>query len=90
MALSRKMIKGLLPALTTPLDKHGKVDAAANRRQIEYVIAGGASGLIPVGGTGEYAALAQSDRVAMVRSTVEAAAGRMPVIAGVVSPGLRD
>ncbi|MEZ5844382.1 MAG: 4-hydroxy-tetrahydrodipicolinate synthase [Hyphomicrobiaceae bacterium] len=90
MVLTRSMIKGLLPALTTPLDSGGKVDAAATRRQVDHVIAGGASGVVPIGGTGEYAALSPTDRVAMVRATVEAVSSRVPVIAGVLAPGLRE
>ena len=90
MALSKSMIRGLMPALTTPLDKSGKVDAKANQVQVDYVIAGGASVLVPVGGTGEYSALSQADRVRMVESTVAAARGRVPVIAGVLSPGFGD
>ncbi|MBI1385062.1 MAG: hypothetical protein GC150_09150 [Rhizobiales bacterium] len=90
MALTSSMLRGLLPALTTPLDRDGRVDAVATRRQVDYIIAGGASGLVPVGGTGEYSALSQSDRVAMVRATVEAANRRVPVVAGVLAPGLRD
>lgn len=90
MTLTKTMIRGLLPALTTPLDKNGKVDVKATQAQVEHVIAGGASGVVPVGGTGEYAALSQAERVAMVEATVAAAKGRVPVIAGVLSPGLRD
>lgn len=90
MALTRSMIKGLLPALTTPIDGKGNVDRTATKAQVEHVLAGGASGLIPIGGTGEYAALAPSDRIAMVEATVEAARGRVPVIAGVLSPGFRE
>jgi 4-hydroxy-tetrahydrodipicolinate synthase len=90
MTLSRTMIRGLLPALTTPLDRKGAVDAKATKAQVDHLVAGGASGLVPVGGTGEYTALSPADRAAMVEATVAAARGRVPVIAGVLSPGLRD
>lgn len=90
MTLKRSMISGLMPALTTPLDKKGAVDAKATKVQVDYVVAGGASAVIPVGGTGEYAALSPSDRIQMVEATVAAARGRVPVIAGVLAPGLRE
>jgi len=90
MTLKKEMIRGLLPALTTPFGKDGKIDVRATQAQVDHVIAGGASGLVPVGGTGEYGALSPADRVAMVEATVAAARGRVPVIAGVLSPGLRD
>jgi len=84
------MIQGLLPALTTPLDADGNVDRAAVRKLVDHVVAGGAAGLVPVGGTGEYTALSPAARATMVEATVEAAAGRVPVIAGVLSPGFQD
>lgn len=90
MTLTKAMIRGLLPAITTPIDKKGAIDTKATKAQVDYVIAGGASGLIPIGGTGEYAALLPSERVQMVEATVAAARGRVPVIAGVLSPGLRE
>lgn len=90
MALTRSMIKGILPALTTPIDAAGGVDRKLVRSQVDHVIAGGAAGLVPVGGTGEFSALSPADRVAMVEATVEAGRGRVPVIAGVLAPGLRD
>jgi 4-hydroxy-tetrahydrodipicolinate synthase len=90
MTLTKSMIRGLMPALTTPFDKDGTIDARANQAQVEYVIAGGASALVPVGGTGEYSALSPSQRVQMVELTVAAARGRVPVIAGVLSPGFGD
>ena len=58
MALTKSMIRGLMPALTTPVDGKGGVDRAAVRTQVEVVLQAGAAGLVPVGGTGEYAALA--------------------------------
>jgi len=90
MALTRDMIKGLLPALTTPIDPAGAVARKQVRGLVDHVIAGGASGLVPMGGTGEYTALSRADRLAMVEATVEAGRGRVPVIAGVLAPGLRD
>ncbi len=91
MALHRSMIKGIMPALTTPIDPAtGTVARKAVRSMVEHVVAGGAGGLIPVGGTGEYAALSPADRTAMVEATVEAGRGRVPVIAGVLAPGLRE
>lgn len=90
MTLKRSMIQGILAALTTPVDSQGAVDRKAVRRQVDYVLSGGAAGVVPVGGTGEYAALSSAARTAMVEATVEATAGRGPVIAGVLAPGLQD
>lgn len=90
MNLSRNALSGVHCALVTPTDATGRVDRAAVRRLVDHVLASGASGLVPVGGTGEYPALAPRERVAMVEATVEAGAGRVPVVAGVLSPGISE
>ncbi len=80
-------LQGMFPAIPTPLTEDGALDVAALEALIEANIAGGAKGLAPVGGTGEFTALSTATRIAVVRETVRLAKGRVPVIAGVVSPG---
>ncbi len=74
-------LSGSMTALITPF-KNGKVDAAALRRQIEDQIKGGTSALIPCGTTGESPTLSHAEHRNVIAITVEAAAGRVPVIAG--------
>jgi len=74
-------LSGSMTALITPF-KNGKVDAAALRRQIEDQIKGGTSALIPCGTTGESPTLSHAEHKDVIAITVEAAAGRVPVIAG--------
>jgi 4-hydroxy-tetrahydrodipicolinate synthase len=88
--LTKDDLVGIFPALPTPLDDEGKVDAGAVRRLVEFLLGAGVDGLVPVGGTGEYAALSPADRRRMVEATVAAAAGRVPVIAGILSPGFKE
>lgn len=76
-----KQLSGSMTALITPF-KNGKVDAAALRRQIEDQIKGGTSALIPCGTTGESPTLSHAEHKNVIAITVEAAAGRVPVIAG--------
>jgi 4-hydroxy-tetrahydrodipicolinate synthase len=90
MKLTRDQLIGLYPALPTPTDPSGTVDRTATARLVEFLCAAGVTGLVPVGGTGEYAALLPEERRAMVEVTVDAAAGRVPVVAGVLSPGFKD
>ncbi|WP_079210941.1 dihydrodipicolinate synthase family protein [Brucella pituitosa] len=78
---------GMFPAIPTPLTAEGTLDVAALKTLIEANLAGGAKGLAPVGGTGEFTALSMQMRIAMVRETVRLVNGRVPVVAGVVSPG---
>jgi 4-hydroxy-tetrahydrodipicolinate synthase len=82
-------LSGVLPALVTPLTLEGAVDEPAVRRLVEHTIAGGVSGLVPLGTTGETASLDEPARRAMLTATIEAAGGRVPVICGVVQSHLR-
>jgi 4-hydroxy-tetrahydrodipicolinate synthase len=77
----RSRIKGSIPALITPL-KDGKVDEAAFRKLVNWQIAEGSSGLVPVGTTGESPTLSHEEQMRVIEICVEEAAGRVPVIAG--------
>jgi len=90
MALEHTALTGMFPAFPTPFDTHGAVDVDRLRSLVDTLIDGGASGLVPVGGTGEYTALSPAERTLVVRTTVDAARGRVPVVAGVVSPGYAE
>lgn len=72
---------GSMVALVTPF-KGGKVDEEAFRRLVEWQIAEGTEGLIPVGTTGESPTLSHDEHRRVVEICVEVAAGRVPVIAG--------
>jgi 4-hydroxy-tetrahydrodipicolinate synthase len=87
MTLERSALKGLFPAFPTPFTTSGAIDTERLAELVEAIIAGGAAGLVPVGGTGEYTALSPEARTLVVKTTVDAARGRVPVVAGVVSPG---
>ena len=75
------MFKGSFTALITPF-KNGAVDEEALRRIVEWQIAEGTHGLVPVGTTGESPTLDHDEHKRVVEITVEAARGRVPVIAG--------
>ncbi|MEA2629260.1 MAG: hypothetical protein QOJ10_1720 [Chloroflexota bacterium] len=83
-----KDLRGVLPALVTPLTREGEVDEAAVERLVGHVLAGGVHGLLPLGSTGESASLDEKSRRAMLTATVKAAAGKVPVICGVVQSRL--
>lgn len=74
-------IQGSIPALVTPF-KGGAVDFDALAAFIDWQIAEGSSGLVPCGTTGESPTLSIAEHYAVITCTVEAAAGRVPVIAG--------
>ncbi|EET46883.1 4-hydroxy-tetrahydrodipicolinate synthase [Thalassobium sp. R2A62] len=75
------MFKGSLPALVTPFT-NGSVDVDALKKLVEWHIAEGSHGLVPVGTTGESPTLSHEEHDEVVRIVVETAAGRVPVIAG--------
>lgn len=75
------MFKGSMPALATPF-KNGKVDLDALKKLVEWHIAEGSHGLVPVGTTGESPTLSHSEHAEVIEAVVKAAAGRIPVIAG--------
>lgn len=76
----------VVPALLTPFDEAGEVDLAALRAHVEFVIEGGVHGLMPCGTTGETALLEADEVIAVVAAVVDAARGRVPVVAHVGRP----
>lgn len=83
------MFKGSIPALVTPF-RDGNVDERAFVALVEWQIASGSSGLVPVGTTGESPTLSHAEHRRVVELCVEAAAGRVPVIAGAGSNSTRE
>lgn len=83
-------LEGIVTATPTPVRADGSIDRAAAAAVAQHVVAGGASAIAPIGGTGEYTALTPKQRRDMLEATVEAVAGRIPVIAGVLSPGIGE
>jgi 4-hydroxy-tetrahydrodipicolinate synthase len=75
------MFKGSLPALITPF-KNGAVDFDTLKKLVEWHIAQGSHGLVPVGTTGESPTLSHEEHGAVIEAVVTASAGRVPVIAG--------
>jgi 4-hydroxy-tetrahydrodipicolinate synthase len=76
---------GVFPYLVSPIDDDGNVNDAALHRLIGDVIAAGVHGLTALGSTGEFAYLSWTQRRRIVEVTLEAARGRVPVIAGVAA-----
>jgi len=82
---------GVLPALITPFtDDGGAVDDDALRANVERLVTAGVGGLVPGGSTGEFTTLTNAERRRVVEVTVEAAAGRVPVVAGTGALSTRE
>lgn len=76
------MFEGAYTALVTPFTRAGAVDFAKLRELVEFQIAGGIDGLVPVGTTGESPTLDMDEHVEVIRVVIETAAHRIKVIAG--------
>ena len=77
----RQWLRGSMVALVTPF-KNGRVDVAGLRRLVDWHVAQGTSGLVPCGTTGESATLSHAEHDQVIELVIQAARGRIPVIAG--------
>jgi len=75
------MFKGSIPALVTPF-KNGALDLDTLKKLVDWHVAEGSHGLVPVGTTGESPTLSHEEHGRVIAEVVKAAAGRIPVIAG--------
>ncbi|HET6839587.1 MAG TPA: dihydrodipicolinate synthase family protein [Bradyrhizobium sp.] len=81
---------GVFPYLVSPVELDGRIRTDVLGRLCDDLIKSGVHGLTPLGSTGEFAYLNHLQRIAVVQSTIEAAQGRVPVIAGVASTSTSD
>ncbi|WP_028224445.1 4-hydroxy-tetrahydrodipicolinate synthase [Paraburkholderia ferrariae] len=75
-------LRGSIPAIVTPMHEDGSLDLPAFRKLIDWHVEEGTDALVVVGTSGESATLDVEEHILMVRTAVEHAAGRMPIIAG--------
>jgi 4-hydroxy-tetrahydrodipicolinate synthase len=80
----------VFPYLVSPIRESGEVDAPVLARLCDDLIKAGVHGLTPLGSTGEFAYLNWSQRQRVVEVAIEAAAGRVPVVAGVASTTIAE
>jgi 4-hydroxy-tetrahydrodipicolinate synthase len=76
-------IRGCGTALVTPFRKDGTLDLDALRRLVQFQLRAGIDFLVPCGTTGETSTLEHAEYLGVVRTVVQEAAGKAPVIAGV-------
>ncbi len=76
------MITGSIVAIVTPMHEDGAVDLDSLAGLVEHHIAAGTDAIVSVGTTGESATLSHEEHHLVIESTIKAAAGRIPVIAG--------
>lgn len=74
--------RGIIPALVTPFTDDQQLDEQALRNLVENLLNAGVHGLFVLGTNGEFFTLSESEKLRIARITVEAAAGRVPVVVG--------
>jgi 4-hydroxy-tetrahydrodipicolinate synthase len=86
-----KPFHGVLPALITPFTEDGsEIDRRALAAIVERLVGAGVAGLVPGGSTGEFTTLSGGERRELIEATVEAAAGRVPVVAATGALSTRE
>ena len=86
----KSTFKGCYVATLTPFDSGGRLDTGAIEAHCSWLIEQGIEGLCPAGTTGEFLYLSKEEKKLVVEHTVKAAAGRVPVIAGVWANSLNE
>jgi 4-hydroxy-tetrahydrodipicolinate synthase len=83
-------LHGIIPPMTTPFGAEGELKLDLLRGQVDWLVGQGVHGLAAGGSTGEGHTLDAAEFRDLVASTVEAAGGRVPVIAGIIVDSTRD
>lgn len=81
---------GIIPPTTTPFTADGAIDEPAARAQVRWLLGQGVHGLASGGSTGEGQTLDVDEFRRLIAATVEEAAGRVPVVAGIIVNSTRD
>lgn len=81
MAAAKSSFRGSFTALVTPF-KNGSLDEKAFRELVDWQIAEGTNGLVPVGTTGESPTLSHDEHMKVVEWCIEQSKGRVPIVAG--------
>jgi dihydrodipicolinate synthase/N-acetylneuraminate lyase len=81
---------GVFPYLVSPIDAEGRIMDEVLARLVDSLVEAGVHGLTPLGSTGEFAYLSWAQKTRIVEVTLEANAGRVPVVAGVAATTTAD
>ena len=88
--MAQEGFRGVFPYLVSPIDERGRVKEPVLTRLVNDLIEAGVHGLTPLGSTGEFAYLNREQRRRVVVVVVQAARGRVPVVAGVAATTIAD
>src|SRR5580700_7178555 len=83
-------VRGCGTALVTPFHPDGSVDENALRNLVAWQVESGIDFLIPCGTTGETPTLSREEWLCVIDTTIDAVAGRVPIVAGATSNSTQD
>jgi 4-hydroxy-tetrahydrodipicolinate synthase len=83
-------LRGCGTALVTPFGQDGSIDEAALRNLVAWQVESGVDFLVPCGTTGETPTLSHDEWLFVIDTTIEVAAGRVPIVAGATSNSTHD
>lgn len=83
-------LHGIIPPTVTPFKANGDLDLRLVKGQVDWLIAQGAHGLACAGSTGEGHAIDAEEHRDLLAATVEAVAGRVPIVAGIIADSTRE
>jgi len=90
MSTQNKNLHGIYVAAVTPMKDNSEVNYDMLGNFVDHLINSGVHGLIPLGSTGEFYALTPDERRDVLKGTIEATAGRVPVLAGTNAGSTQD
>ena len=80
-------LKGVYPAMATPLTPEEKIDQVALKKLVHYLLGGGVHGIVALGSTGEFPAMNESMRQQVMETALAEVNGKVPVLIGCGEPG---
>ena len=84
--MEKMKFEGLIPAIITPMDKDGEIDFEGLKKNVEFYLNVGCTGIVANGSTGEAVNLSREERIEVIKKVVEVVKGKVKVIAGTGAP----
>ena len=81
--MNTDFIKGIIPPIVTPVTKDERIDEPALRRQVDFVVSGGVSGILAFGSNGEFYMFEEDEMLQALEIIIDQVSGRVPVYLGV-------
>jgi 4-hydroxy-tetrahydrodipicolinate synthase len=81
--MNTDFIKGIVPPIVTPVTKDEKIDEKNLRRQVDFMIDGGISGVLVCGSNGEFYMLGEDEMEQVLSIVLDQVGGRIPVFMGI-------